>query len=468
MKRVCKLGLLAAVSIGLTLAALSVNADTSPELPSGATLVKQLDAQNYLLEDNHMYIAKISGNSFEQLGEHYGSLLKSQLRNQLTNEEASTGFKPDGLIAGGILQNFINSHDLTNEEQDFLSGESKASGLDMRSVLYLNLSFLFSITDRSSVAHATNSPMCSFVAKQTSQGTVVGRNLDWVKKFHGDSGQGPVVITVMNLQDGQAHNKVAGIGYLGWFDAATAVNDKGLFAEVNSGQASVNSTMDSNDSPGLTSHYYSFLMRDNTLQDLEKDVQSEQPNTGYIANIAGPASGSVQGSMFSIEKGIAKIDIHSGIVNKQSYETQSLVRSGASQTYYDVSPTPGLLVATNSFRIPGWDKYLLSGAYLSSTPYPSLDEDTKSKSFHRYNNLMQLASDAQTWQSNPDQTMQSILDTPLQQDGSGGATETGLDPDNIDYTYYSVVFNTQTKTLYVNDPVSQQGWVTLSAQDLFN
>ena len=56
--------------------------------------------------------------------------------------------------------------------------------------------------------------------------------------------------------------------------------------------------------------------------------------------------------------------------------------------------------------------------------------------------------------------MKAILDTPLKADGTGGATEIGLDTSNIDYTFYSVVFNTQSQTLYVKDPVSGNGWTT--------
>ena len=436
--------------------------NTTPSLPSGATLIKQIDANNYAFNDNHVLVTKISGKNFNELGQHYGTLLKTQITQQLQSEEQNTRLNPKGPLTAAVLNNFVNSHDLTDSESQFITGEASATGLSFNELLYMDLSFLFSITD-SNTQKVTSTPMCSFIAKQTDSTTIVGRNLDWVKKFHGAGGQGPVVVTVFNLQDGQTHNKVAGIGYLGWFDEATAVNDKGLLAEVNSGQQSVGSTMNSKDAPGLTSHYIDFLMKDSDLSSLQNDVAGTSPNTGYIANIAGPSTSNDTSSMYSIEKGIAQITFQ-GIAH---YSTRSKSRTGSTQTYYDTATTPGLLVSTNSFRIKGWNDFL-KNAYLSTTAYPSLDNDTKSKSFHRYNNLMTLATDAQSWNNDADNTMKGILTVPLQQDGAGGATETGLDPTNIDYTYYSVVFNTSSKTLYINDPVSKNGWTTLDAKILFN
>jgi len=442
-------------SLGLGSAFAAPKLGDATKLPQGAVLVKQLDTNNYAYIDKHIYVVKVSGKNFQELGASYGTLLKPQLVAQLKTEETSTGINADGFIAKLMLNNTINNQDLTADEKSFITGEAQATGMDFDSLLYMNLSFLFSINEKSKVA--TSTPMCSFIAKQTGNTTMVGRNLDWVKKFHG--AQGPVVVTVFNLQDGFQHNKVASIGYLSWFDAATAVNEKGLFAEVNSGQASVSSTVNFNHSPGLTSHYIDFLIKDNTLSDLQKDVFNAIPNTGYIANIAGPQTSDGATPMHSIEKGIWKVGA--------DFQTLSMQRDSSTNTFYNLSTTPDLLVATNSFRDNGWLGDL-KNPYLSATAYPSLQDDTKSKSFHRYNNLMNLALTTNAWSNDPDSTMKNIMATALKQDGTGGATEVGLDPDNIDYTYYSVVFNTQTKTLYVSDPVSKNGWLALGASDLFN
>jgi hypothetical protein len=428
-----------------------------PKIPVGATLLSQIDNNNYAYTEKQMDIVKISGANFQSLGNNYGTLLKTELKTQLQNEEHSTGVAANSLVGKILLNNIIKNHNLTTDEISFINGEAQATGIDFNSLLYMNLSFLFSINDKSK--HDTSTSMCSFIAKQTSDTTIVGRNLDWVTKFHGQDAQGPIVITVFNLQDGRQHNKVASIGYLGWFDAATAVNEKGLFAEVNSGQASVDNQANFQNSPGLTSHYIDFLMQDNTLAELQNDVFNAIPNTGYIANIAGAPTSSGVTAMHSIEKGIWK--------TKSQYETLSMQRDSSTNSVYNLPTSDDLLVATNSFRCNGWLNYL-KNPYLSTTAYPSLYDDTKSKSFHRYNNLINLASMTNDWNNDPDTAMKNIMETPLKQDGTGGATETGLDPTNIDYTYYSVVFNTQTKTLYVSDPVSNNGWLTLTADDLFN
>ncbi len=443
----------------LTLCLASHYAHATPALPKGATLIQAIDNNNYAFTLNHMTVVKVSGKNFTELGNHYGKLLKQPLQQRFKLEETSTQIKPSGQIASLILNTYIHNNDLTKHETQFLKGAATSSELSFHQLLYMNLSFLFSVTDRPKAFQPT---LCSFIAKQTDNATtLVGRNLEWTTKFHGPNGQGAPVITVMQLQNGKPHNQIASIGYLGWFDAATIINDKGLFAEVNSGEGSSHA-MNAKNSPNLTSHFIDYLLNDNTLNQLKQDILKSDTNLAYIANIAGPTTDSKQSFSYSIEKAITA----SGNFNTPKHTTTSMARTPTTQTHYDLPINTDLLIATNTFRIKGWEPFL-KDAYLSETPYPELENDGARKSFHRYNNLIQLATNAATWNSDPDGTMKDIMATPLHKDGSGGSTFMGMDPSDTLYTYYSVAFNTRTKMLYINDPVSKNGWTTLDANLLF-
>lgn len=435
----------------------SAQAKKVPYLPKGSKLIAMLNTGNYAYSLNHLYVVNITGNSFRKLGQHYGALLKPQIKHQLKEESSKASFKPSGLLTTFVLNTYINNNKLTLHESEFIQGIADSTKLSFNNLLYMNLSFLFSVTDRPKL---TNPTLCSFIAKKTAHSIIVGRNLEWTTLFHGDDGQGPIVITTFNLRDNRPHNKVTTIGYLGWYDAATAINDKHLFVEVNSGEGSSRS-MNMFSTPNLTSDLVDFMMKDKTLQQLKNDVLHNPTSLAYIANLAGPKEKSSQPFIYSIEKAITPAYTQ----GKARYTTTSLIRTSSTPTHYSLPIEPDLLVATNTFRVQGWKKYL-NDAYPIENPYPSLNEDCARKSFHRYNNLTRLAKQAQTWNSSPDKTMKAIMATPLRADGSGGTTFVGLDPSDTLYTYYSVVFNTNNEILYVNDPVSKHGWTKLNAQAL--
>ena len=428
-----------------------------PAMPKGARLFSYINQGNYAFKLSQFYVVHITARNFKGLGEHYGRLLKAPIQHQLQMESVGAQLKPAGMLTRALLLFYKSGNKVTPHERQFIQGESESAGLSFDDLLYMNLSFMFSVTDRPKFTIPT---MCTFIAKRTARETLVGRNLEWTTQFHGQNGQGPIVVTVFHLKDGLPHHVMATVGYLGWYDAATAINDQGLFAEVNSGEGS-NNSMSVFGTPNLTTDFVDFMLDDGGLSQLKRDVMATKTSLAYIANVAGPALQPSQPFIYSIEKAITPMPSHQG----GGFATTSLARIRTTPTYYKLPVSPDLLVATNTFRVRGWDHYL-QGAYPSLTPFPSLADDKGRKSFHRYNNVDRLATQAATWSTKPDQTMQRIIAAPLQKDGNGGSAFVGKDPTDTLYTYYSVVFNTQSKVLYINDLMAGTGWVRLGKRAL--
>lgn len=333
--------------------------------------------------------------TYYDMGCQYGTLLKDEINFMYRSTIE------DSIIKGGVASFErlkeevvdVSWSGLPHSQRELLRGISEASGLELDKVILLDQSMTAAVLHVSEAFGPEGFGACSCLATwgdYTKDGqTVVGRNFDWLNLFQRCSSAFGVVVFKPN--DGSVETAI--IGYAGWINAMSGINQKGLFLETNSGLKSAGLKVLSDRIPYMN-ELLSTLLESEDLKFLSNGLTTIRPNMGMLVNI----SDSKMGLCY-------ENDCH--------------------ETKLREADSPGLLVTTNEFRLESWGKPI---------------SESESHSVRRWDNLNVLAEENKG-KIDAD-VMMKIMDEPLHL-GNGefgkGATKPTIEPNDIDVTVHQIV-----------------------------
>ncbi len=338
---------------------------------------------------NNISVVNLRGTWFE-MGRQYGHLMEGELTDVYQFIRA--------LVDNRIVNPELVEAVVDKEERqtpfrilEFMRGASETSGLTVRELQMAN-----------AVERICGLPQCSaaFCWDDYSAGPlVIGRNYDYNSMF--SALKDDVAVTVYHPADGSL--SVATIGYVGEIYAVNALNEKGIFLELNNGTPSAPISSPNARYTGTTM-LFSGLFETDDLSDWDLFFNTVNCSSSYIINMA---------------------DSQRGV----SYEWCPIdVKHG------EITLPDGLMVATNFFVNPEW---------LFKTP----SDAACWNGITRRNNLIKLCEDHKG--NIDEQTMKQIIQTPL---AKGGAMN--------DMTVYQMVVTPETKTLRLR-VIGGLGWLNI-------
>lgn len=317
--------------------------------------------------------------TWSEMGRQYGKLMKSELNNV---------YSFTSKIADASESNQQKAEKIKNTQADqngytvrtFISGAAETSGLSTDQLNMVN-----------AVERIAGLPNCSAVVAwddYAKDNLVVGRNYDYSSMFHQLNDD--VVVTVYHPADGSL--ATATIGYTGEIYAVNAMNEKGLFMELNNGTPS---TKQKPENPCLTgtSVLFDMMFQADSLQYTDLFFQTNICSSSYIINMADSKSA-------------------------RSYEWCA---AGAKQGEHILDP--GLLVSTNHFMNDQW-------GFETPTDAASWESLTRRQNLTNLANADKGQIDAQK--------MMEIMNTKLE---DGGATN--------DMTVYQLVAEPESLTIWL-------------------
>ncbi len=360
----------------------------------------------YKSPSGNFYIARLQG-SFKQMGRQYGLMFTDQI--QAFYKEAVTdlmmtekGWNYEDIVAYG-RENYETYPQIF---KDYFDGMAETSGLDVEKTKIMSgIMFLIYSTGCSSL---------STWGDYTTDGNVItGRNLDlfagnlrrFSKYYH---------IVVWNPTGFPA--SVANIDFIGGIFYQTAINNKGIFLELQNGQAA--DTSNAYNRENTNNILLESLFRNTSGPDVDRWFNTTLPEVGLIMNASFPN--------------------YATIYEWATYRV--VARQGQ-----------GILSASNDFIDPSW------------SDYPILFYDTTNESMLGYtcmrrNNL--LAKGEQYKGQITPQKMMEIFDTTLP---SGGATF----PEEGDIrTIYSVVVKPNELKIWLKAR-EYSGWEEIDLKEYF-
>jgi len=230
----------------------------------------------YKSPNNYFYIAELHG-TFHQMGRQYGLLLKQQLGEFY--EEAVNDF-----LIGEIGSTYDELKDLGEMYygnlpqifKDFFDGMNETSGLNPVQTKIMSVGFL-------SVYYSGCSSLSAWGDYTTDRSVVTGRNLDlasenlqrFSKYFH---------IVVWNPTGYPA--SVANIDFIGSLFYQTAINNKGIFLELQDGTSTDTSKYDGREN--INHILLESLFRKTTAVEVDRWFNTTFPSAGLIMNASFP------------------------------------------------------------------------------------------------------------------------------------------------------------------------------------
>lgn len=397
---------------------------------------------------------KLQGD-FYQMGIQYANRLGDDLTKQLTlshkNLRPKTGNPETQIAFEDEVEKVVAAAKVLYPQpiMDFIKGEAdsayaKNNNLKIDDFVYLDQNILISsiAAQYSTKASATVIGNCSFIGIQKPN-TVVGRNYDWLNGYLPTLTKYPVITEITHADKSSFPNTVVIVGNPGVISSITIANDKGLFIAINSAVSSVGN-FKVWDRENYFSNALLTMMRANDFDDLSTWVEHEAPNYGYIVNIASPDKmASIEVSPYNELQGHYDVDMP---IPEGVFTTRVRRPTDNATVTPHLDRNKGLLVATNTFRLLGWEPYL-------GHEVPS---QTSTFSQERYHNL--IARGREVLQEGGPQTLKQIKDvmsyTLNTKTPQAGATEIlgGSDErysSNPDSTYYTVIYDTKNRLLGV-------------------
>jgi hypothetical protein len=288
-------------------------------------------------------------------------------------------------------------------------------------------------------AHAMSS--CSFIGIRDSS-VIVGRNYDFPRSYINLMTTHPIIMRLENQDKIHYPNVVTAISFPGGISAATFMNDKGHYISINAG---TNAMIDKQ---FMVFHRQSYvnqmllaMMKVPDFNALHQWAESTAADYSYIVNMAGPEHEqllSIETSAYNVLEGEYSPNQIPGYVFKARTRQPQSMEVTMPELDYNVD----MLVATNTFHLLHWEPFL--GHPIEKIPFSYSEE--------RYQNLVDLGRNRQ----NSNETeMISIMEKELNTHHfPQGATVNycGRDTayENEDSaTYYSVVFDTKTRSMAV-------------------
>ena len=317
--------------------------------------------------------------TWREMGRQYGKLMESELRDVYAFTE---------LIIEAQVGNANKADSIVNMQArqtpyrilEFFEGAAETSGFSVDQLQQIN-----------AVERIAGLPRCSAAAvwgDYAASSLVFGRNYDYADVFaelYDD-----VAVTVYHPADGAL--AAATVGYVGEIYAVNALNEKGIFLELNNGKPSARISSP-NDRVTGTTMLFSSLFECDELDDLELFFNTVNCSSSYIINAADSS-------------------------RAVSYEWCPTGVKHGEQSLPD-----GLLVSTNHYVNPEWE-------------YPVPTDETSWDALTRRDNLISLCEAEKGSIDVP--AMQRIIDTAEQ---DGGARN--------ELTVYQIVAVPETLTLWV-------------------
>lgn len=360
----------------------------------------------YKSPSGSFYIAQLQG-SFKQMGRQYGLMLSQQILDFYDEAVTDLMINEEGISYEDLVDYGRENYDAFPQIfKDYFDGMAETCGLSMdQTKIMSGIMFLIYSTGCSSL---------SAWGDYTTDGKVItGRNLDlfagnlrrFSKYYH---------IVVWNPTGFPA--SVANIDFMGGVFYQTAINDKGIFLELQNGQAT--DTTSVNNRENSNNILLESLFRNTSALEVDRWFNTTMPECGLIMNASFPD--------------------YATIYEWATYRV--VARQGQ-----------GILSASNDFIDPSWRNYPVIF-------YDPTNEAPLGYTCTRRNNL--LARGEQFKGQITPQKMMEIFDTTLP---SGGATF----PEEGDIrTIYSVVVKPTELKIWLKVR-EYSGWEEIDLKEYF-
>ena len=345
---------------------------------------------------NNISVVSLHG-TWREMGRQYGMLMKDELHEvydfveDIIADSAENAERAESIFA---LQKAQTPYRIL----EFMEGASETSGLTTDQMQAVN-----------AVERIGGLPKCSAVfcwGDYASEQLVIGRNYDYSDAFA--PLKDDMVVTVYHPADGSL--AVAAIGYAGEINTYNALNEKGIFMELNNGLPSANIKTQTDRIPGTTM-LFSAMFEIDEPEDWELFFNTAASSSSYIINVADSRSAySYEWCPIGVKKGNTDLP-------------------------------DGLLVSTNYYVNPDW---------LFNTP----SDAASWQALTRRNNLITLCENAKG--TIDARKMQEIIETTVE---DGGAMN--------ELTMYQMVVIPEAKTLWLN-VVGGPGWTQIDLSGVLN
>lgn len=224
--------------------------------------------------NGRFYVISLNG-TFTDMGRQYGYLLKPQINAvyNLMCKQAQPGLDKQNVTMAEMADYYYSMQ--TQYAKEFVAGMAQTSGLSLRAQIDLSVmpTLIYSAVGCSS--------MDAWGSYSTDGSMVVGRNWDLGNTLF-DNYAKYLVVTVYN-PSGYA-SSVAEVGYIGSAWMQTAMNNHGIFIDLQNGAGS-DPTFNINYTCGAT-EMFTFLLNSTTLQNIDAFFQSTRSSTGLLMNVA--------------------------------------------------------------------------------------------------------------------------------------------------------------------------------------
>lgn len=357
----------------------------------------------------HIKVVKLSG-SFSDMGKQYGHLLKTDLTSYYQTIIVDYLVVEKGLSYTDLVQSAEDSYALALDDmKEFMLGVVETSGLSLTQVQLINNSMIAAIAGCSAVAawgeHTGGGPL------------VLGRNWD-MNAGSLDRFKDYMMVTVYNPP---TDNSVADINYMGQFEFfQTAMNDKGLWIDMQNGSMSSSLEDDTKQDPNVA--IFQFLRRDSTMEELNASFMVGGASASFIMTVADP---SVSYSYFWCTQG----------------------------TYRFTEPDQSGLISTANDFVEYPDTWVIN----------TLPTDPAAQAYTeiRRDNWLAMANSSTYNGKLNDETMKSMLETYIA-DGGGTFPSSGYSVETI----YQIVTVPENLTLWVRLP-KYFSWEKIDLSELF-
>jgi hypothetical protein len=222
-------------------------------------------------EMNGITVVSLHG-TWREMGRQYGMLMKKELDEVYYFVETIIEYSVGNADkAASIIE--TQTKQTPYRINEFITGASETSGLTVWQLQAVN-----------AVERIGGLPRCSAAfcwGDYTSGELVIGRNYDYSEAFA--LLKDDVAVTVYHPADGSL--ATATIGYVGEIYAVNAINEKGIFLELNNGKPSANIKSPDSRITGTTMLFEAMFETDE-LDDWELFFHTTNCSSSYIINVA--------------------------------------------------------------------------------------------------------------------------------------------------------------------------------------
>ena len=210
--------------------------------------------------------------TWREMGRQYGMLMKDRLDevfffvNTIIEYSVGNAEKARSIIA-------VQTAQTPYRISEFFEGAAETSGLTVNQLQAVN-----------AVERIGGLPKCSAAfcwGEYTAGPLVIGRNYDYSDAF--GLLKDDVAVTVYHPADGSL--ATATVGYAGEIYAVNAINEKGIFMELNNGKPSANIKSPNSRITGTTA-LFSEMFEADELEDWDLFFNTTNCSSSYIINIA--------------------------------------------------------------------------------------------------------------------------------------------------------------------------------------